>query len=287
MEGSDVALAMQSFLDFHPCFSYEAHFKFGRLHLPVASKCNIKCNYCDRRVRECYHVYRPAVASGIISPRQALAKVSKYKEEGWLKVVGIAGPGEPLYNRETFETLKLIHELYPDLILCLSTNGLLLPRYIYRLAKLGLKTCTVTINAVEPKVGARIYSYINYDGRRLRGFEGAEVLIRSQLDGIVKAVQEGIIVKVNTVLIPGVNEGHMLKIAKEVRRRGAYIQNIMPLIPLARFSHLRPPSCYELRKARARCERIIPQFRLCKQCRADSVGIPAYENRFMKLRKHG
>ena len=49
--------------------------------------------------------------------------VDKYD---YIKVVGIAGPGEPLANEETFETLRRLHEQYPDVIKCISTNGLLL-----------------------------------------------------------------------------------------------------------------------------------------------------------------
>jgi len=33
----------------HPCFREEARGVCGRVHLPVAPQCNVKCNYCDRR----------------------------------------------------------------------------------------------------------------------------------------------------------------------------------------------------------------------------------------------
>ncbi len=266
-------------VEFHPCYSQPAHTKYGRVHLPVAPKCNISCNYCDRKTSDCYHLFRPGVSARILNAAEALDIVRiAVKIEPRIKVVGIAGPGEPLYNKETFETLKLVQEHYPELILCLSTNGLLLPAYANRLADLGVKTCTVTVNAVDPDVGSKIYSYIYLDGSILRGPSGANALIRNQLDGIVMAVEAGVTVKVNTVLIPGINSDHVVEVAKETKRRGAYIQNIMPLIPLARFRSLRPPTCEELRRARDNCEKIIPQFRLCKQCRADAVGIPGHEN---------
>ena len=35
--------------DRHPCFNREAHGRFGRIHLPVAARCNIVCGFCDRR----------------------------------------------------------------------------------------------------------------------------------------------------------------------------------------------------------------------------------------------
>lgn len=245
--------------------------------MSVATKCNISCNYCDRRVGVSYHSYRPALAEKIISPNEALQLVSKYISQDWLKVTGIAGPGEPLCNQETFETLGLVHAQYPELILCVSTNGLLLPRYAGELAALGVRTITVTINSIDPKIGSKIYSYVNFDDQKLVGEEGVGFLLENQLQGIKEAVKLDIIVKINTVLIPGINDNELTKIATETSKRGASIQNITPLIPLSKFKSLEPPSCEQLRKARAECEKIIPQFRKCQQCRADSIRIPGLE----------
>ena len=33
----------------HPCFSKDAHKKYGRIHLPVAPRCNMQCNFCNRK----------------------------------------------------------------------------------------------------------------------------------------------------------------------------------------------------------------------------------------------
>ena len=267
-------------LEKHPCYSHSAHFKYGRIHLPVAPDYNLWCNYCERRIGGMtYHSYRPAVADRILTPEEALSEVAKYVEDESFTVVGIAGPGEPLYNTSTFETLRLVHDSYPQLMLCLSTNGLLLPRYAERLRDLGVRTLTVTLNAVDPEVGQRIYAYVKHDGKILRGIEGAEMLLRNQLIGIERAVKLGLIVKVNSILLPGINDdGHLEKVAGTVNKMGAYIQNITPLIPLGNFKHLEAPHCDELRLTRSRCQQIINQFWLCRQCRADSVGIPAREH---------
>ena len=34
----------------HPCFNDEAHDSKGRIHLPVAPKCNIQCNFCEHKM---------------------------------------------------------------------------------------------------------------------------------------------------------------------------------------------------------------------------------------------
>jgi nitrogen fixation protein NifB len=145
------------------------------------------------------------------------------------------------------------------------------------LSKLGVKHITVTINAVEPCVGMKINRYCIINGFRVHGYEGNDILIKNQLTGLEHAVQLGIVVKVNTVLIPDINSDHIKEIAYAIKNRGAHIMNIMPLIPVGRFRFLRRPSCEELRDARDVCEDIITQFRLCKQCRADACGIPGYD----------
>src|SRR5512135_3180883 len=93
----------------HPCFNPGAKGQFGRVHLPVAPKCNIKCNYCNRKY-DCANESRPGVSSGILTPTQALAYLEKVMErEPYISVVGIAGPGDPMANAtETIETLRLI-----------------------------------------------------------------------------------------------------------------------------------------------------------------------------------
>ena len=122
---ADLEKALQT----HPCYNEEAHRKYARMHVPVAPKCNIQCNYCNRKF-DCSNESRPGVTSEVLSPEQAVAKIGYVKEKvPNLKVLGIAGPGDPLANEETFETLALVKEKYPDLTLCVSTNGLALPEH--------------------------------------------------------------------------------------------------------------------------------------------------------------
>jgi len=147
-------------------------------------------------------------------------------------VVGVAGPGEPLYNEATLETFRLVNENYPALHKCLSSNGLLLPEKLDIIKQLGLDTITVTLNAIEPSIGAEIYSFVYYQGRKLTGIQAAEVLLDNQLTGIRLAVEQGIVVKVNTVLIPTINDNHILEVSRKIKELGVYVQNIMPLIPL-------------------------------------------------------
>jgi nitrogen fixation protein NifB len=190
----------------------------------------------------------------------------------YLKVVGIAGPGEPLANKETFETLRLVKDEFSDLILCMSTNGLLLPERVDEILNAGVKFLTVTVNAVDPEVAERIYGYVVTD-RVLRGLEAAQTLIAKQQAGIETIAKTGVIVKVNTVVCPGINDYHVPKIAERLRDFASFM-NLMPLIPVegTPFSHITPPDPNTLSKLRELCEAYIPQIRHCRQCRSDSIG---------------
>src|SRR5665648_329472 len=200
----------------HPCYDSKAQHKFGRIHLPVAPLCNVQCNFCVRKF-DCVNESRPGVTSELLSPKEALIKLRKVvTEHPFIKVVGIAGPGDPLANEETFETFRLIKAEFPDLMLCLSTNGLALPQRIAQIKELGVSHLTVTINAVDPEIIAKIYSHINYNGKIIRGIEAARILHENQIKGLKAAIAENILVKVNTVLIPGINDHHIEEIAKTV-----------------------------------------------------------------------
>ena len=83
----------------HPCYSPGAH-EFARMHIPVAPKCNISCNYCNRKF-DCVNESRPGVTSEVLSSEEAFEKFLDVKEKmPNLRVVGIAGPGDALANIE-------------------------------------------------------------------------------------------------------------------------------------------------------------------------------------------
>lgn len=196
----------KDFIMVHPCFSDEAHRRFGRVHLPIAPACNIQCNYC-RRTYDCVNESRPGITSRVLTPEEAVErKRLLIDRSSVLSVVGIAGPGDPLLNAATFVVLRHLHWEYPDLTLCVSTNGLLLRDRLERLIASGVRSLSVTINAVTPETAEKIYRWINYHGRRYTGRDAAELMLTSQWQGLENAIDAGLIIKVNTVFIPGVTD---------------------------------------------------------------------------------
>jgi nitrogen fixation protein NifB len=257
----------------HPCFSEEAHHTFGRIHLPVAPACNIQCRYCIRKY-DCANESRPGITSKVLTPSEALERVRAVVDRNDnISVIGIAGPGDPLANDQTFEVMSMLHLEFPELTLCISTNGLALPDKIEALMKSGVRSLTITINAATPAVAEKIYSWVSYKGKRYDGREAAQRIVANQWRGLTNAIDAGFIVKVNTVLIPGINDVEIPLIAWGAGERGADIMNLMPLIPQAEFAHLPRPSREVLTKKRSECSGRIPQMTHCRQCRADACGV--------------
>jgi len=264
----------------HPCYSPGAHHKYARMHLAVAPACNVQCNYCNRKF-DCANESRPGVVSELISPQEAIRKAQAVAAAiPQLSVIGIAGPGDPLANLgRTFNTLEGLRSQLPDVKLCVSTNGLMLPQSVDRLVELGVDHVTVTLNAIDARVSEQIYAWVDYDGERYYGKEGAQLLIDQQLEGISKLIERGVLVKINSVLIPGINDVHLLEVSEAVRQAGAFLHNIMPLIAKPEHgTHFglngqREPHDYELSQIRELCSAHMPQMAHCQQCRADAVGM--------------
>ncbi|MDR0701896.1 MAG: nitrogenase cofactor biosynthesis protein NifB [Azoarcus sp.] len=264
----------------HPCYSEEAHHYFARMHVAVAPACNIQCNYCDRKY-DCANESRPGVASELLTPTQAVRKALAVAAAiPQMAVLGIAGPGDPLANPErTFETFRLLSEKAPDIKLCVSTNGLNLPEHVDEISRHNIGHVTITINCLDPEIGMRIYPWIFWRNRRIRGREAAAILIKQQQRGLAMLAERGILVKVNSVMIPGVNDEHLKEVSRAVKDKGAFLHNVMPLIAEAGHgSHYgimgqRAPTAAELQTLQDACADNMPMMRHCRQCRADAVGL--------------
>ena len=262
----------------HPCYSKNAH-KHARMHLPVAPACNIQCNYCNRKY-DCSNESRPGVVSNLVDPAGALKHFKAVKQRvPNLSVVGIAGPGDALANpKATFSALKMIKAEDPSVQLCISTNGLGLVDHIDELVEVGVNHLTITINCIDPEIGAKIYPWVFFNHQRLRGMQAAQTLIERQLAGLAAASKAGMLVKVNTVLIPGINDSHIEAVSEKVSSLGAMLHNIMPLISEPEhgtyfgLTGQRGPTEDELNTARSHSGSNMAQMTHCQQCRADAVG---------------
>ncbi len=261
----------------HPCFNDEARHHYGRIHLPVAPRCNIQCNYCNRN-HDCPNESRPGVTSTLLSPGQALYYLERVMaSQPHISVVGIAGPGDPFATPElTLETLSLVRQRYPELLLCVATNGLALrASEIRKMTDLKVSHVTVTINAVDPEIARHIYAWVR-DGRHLlRGLDAASLIIERQQAAVQALKARGVTVKVNTVVIPDLNEAHVADISRTVAALGADMQNCLSLYPVkdTPFQFMKPLTADQLSQLRQQAAVHLPQMAHCARCRADAVGM--------------
>lgn len=263
-------------LDDHPCFNKEAHHRFGRVHLPVAPRCNIQCKFCNRQF-DCVNESRPGVTSAVLSPAQAMVYLEEVmRQKPNIRVVGIAGPGDPFANADqTLETLRRVRQRYPEMMLCVATNGLNLAPHLDELKELNVSHVTVTVNAVDPKIGARIYSWMRIGKKVVRAEQGAAVLLERQLEAIQGLKARGIIVKINSIIIPGINEDHIETVARRMEALGVDLFNCMPYYPNAgsEFEYMREPDAETVNAVRKAAGQYVKQMRHCTRCRSDAVGL--------------
>jgi len=262
----------------HPCFNPDAKGKFGRVHLPVAPRCNVQCAFCNRKF-DCVNESRPGVTSNLLTPHQAAHYVGELLKGGKpISVAGIAGPGDPFANPdETMKTMRLLRKNFPDILLCVSSNGLGILPYIPELARIGVSHVTITISTLDAETGAKLYRWVRDDKKVKRGLDGAELMIDRQLEAVKVLKEHDIVVKVNSILIPGLNDsgnGSVVKVAEMCQAKGVDLHNIIPLCPVegTDFADIEEPSSETVDSLRAICGEMVTQMTHCQRCRADACG---------------
>jgi len=150
--------------------------------------------------------------------------------------------------------------------------------------ELGIDHVTITMNYVDPEVGVGIYAWVAYAGEQLTGVVATRLLLDQQLAGLRALVAAGVLVKINSVMIPGINDAHLPEVARMVKAEGAFVHNVLPLISEPEhgtyfgLTGQRGPTAKELKALHDACEvtdgpGAMQIMRHCRQCRADAVGM--------------
>lgn len=250
----------------HPCFSSEARRSTGRLHLPVAPRSTARVRFAGS-----------PVDSQALAPDQGLALLDSVLAEGTaVGMVGITGPGDPMATPQaTLETLGLVRAKYPDMPLCVTTNGLGAAEHAEGLAALGLSHVTVLMDAVDPSLVEMIYAWIRPGTRNLRLPEAAAVLVDEQARAVQALVAAGVPVKVNTTVYRGCNELHVAEVARKAAGLGAGIMAVMPFVASGEDEdHFAiQPGMGIMRAARAAAAKHIEVMDRDEACGFDLVGL--------------
>lgn len=266
----------------HPCFDKEAKMKYARVHLPVAPKCNVQCNYCNRKY-DCINESRPGVTSSVLTPYQSLNYLRTISQRiKNISTIGIAGPGDAFAEPEkTLETIRMIKKEFPDKIFCLSTNGLELEPYIDEIKSLDVTHVTLTINSFRVETLAQIYKWVRFRKKVYRGENAGVILLNQQKKALEALSNVGITIKVNTIIIPGVNDNQIEEVARIVAELGADTMNCIPLIPAegSEMAGFPKPTRQAVNDIVKQVSKHIEPMTHCARCRADAAGILGKDNK--------
>lgn len=186
---------------------------FGRVHrdlrVSVTDRCNLRCVYC---MPEEGVAFRPREE---ILSFEEIARVARVARDLGVTSVRLTG-GEPLVRRDVVALVGQLRELGID-DLAMTTNGTELARLAPALAAAGLSRVNVSCDSLRPERFAQI---------RRRG-DLARVL-----DAMDVAERYGLTpLKVNVVMLEGVNDDEILDFASFARTTGRVVRFIeyMPL----------------------------------------------------------
>jgi len=176
----------------------------GSLRVSVTDRCNLRCRYC---MPEQEYVWLPK--QSILTFEEITRLVGIFTSLGVDKV-RLTG-GEPLL-RHDLPTLTAMLARNPDVRdLALTTNGVLLAKHAASLKQAGLGRVTVSLDTLRPD---RMRELARTDRH-------ADVV-----EGIAAARGAGFPLKLNTVVIRGVNEDELVDLIEFARAHKAEVRFI-------------------------------------------------------------
>jgi len=211
---------------------------FGRtidyLRISVTDRCNERCLYC---MPEGYRGW--AQRADHLTAAQIVAIAASAARLGFRKF-RLTG-GEPLLRADFLDIARGIGALHSLHSLGVSTNGLRLASLARELAAAGVRSANVSLDALDPA----LY-------RRVTGGDIAPVLA-----GIRAAQAENIFIKLNCVLLRGVNESEYRPLIRFAAEIGAPLRFI-ELMPLTRADVLSGKDFLSVAELRARLQAESP-----------------------------
>lgn len=192
--------------------SYKLTDNFGRIHdylrISLTDKCNLRCHYCmpeDARF----------LAQDKLLTSDELIKIAEIFVYGFgIKKIRFTG-GEPLLRNDADEIIKSVSRLPVEL--AITTNGVLLDKYLLLFKKIGLTSVNVSLDSLMPLRFEQITKRSNFH------------IVKRNID---RAIEYGFNIKINMVVSKDVNDAEVLNFAKWTLDTPVHIRFIefMPFI---------------------------------------------------------
>ena len=185
---------------------------FGReinyMRISITDKCNLRCKYCMPEGIE-------LVPMTDLLTFEEIVKVCEQAVKVGIKNIKITG-GEPLVRRDAPKLIGMINSISGIESVSMTTNGVLLKQFLHDLKRNGLKSINISLDTMDPT----LY-------QKLTGKDA----FTQVMDSIFAALDAGLRVKLNTVLLQGYNENEWEKLVDFARRNPVAIRfiEIMPI----------------------------------------------------------
>lgn len=226
----------------------------GSLRISVTDRCNLRCRYC---MPEQEYVWLPKESILTFEEITRVARLFVSLGATKLRLTG----GEPLLRHDLPSLTAMLSGLSGVRDLAMTTNGLLLAREAEALRRAGLKRVTVSLDTLRPERMREL----------ARSERHADVVA-----GIVAARAAGFApIKLNTVVIRGVNEDELADLIEFARAHGAEARFIeyMDVGGATEWSAAQVVSQAEM------LERLIARYGPIAAVRADDAAAPAEQFR--------
>lgn len=174
------------------------------LRVSVTERCNFRCRYC---MAEKPFSWVPR--ENLLSYEELFSFI-KISIDGGIRKIRLTG-GEPTTRENLDELIAMIHQYAPDVDIGLTTNGFLLPMQAEKLKRAGLRRVNISLDSLDSKT-------LNYIAQK-------DVLTQV-LAGIYAAVDAGLSIKINTVVLRGINDSEIISLFEFARDVGAQIRYI-------------------------------------------------------------
>jgi len=174
------------------------------LRVSVTERCNFRCQYC---MPEKPFSWVPK--ENLLSFEDLFLFIKVGIDEG-INKIRITG-GEPLLRADLDKFIKMISDYRSDLDLALTTNAYLLKPIAKKLKDAGLKRINISLDTLKPEIAKRI---------------SQKDVLPKVLAGIEEALKVGLVVKLNTVPLKGINDNEILDLLEFAKSKGMGIRYI-------------------------------------------------------------
>jgi len=178
--------------------------KIDYIRVSVTSRCNFRCLYCMPNTP-----FEWEPRENVLSYEEMFEFLKLAIDEG-VKKIRLTG-GEPLLRKDLDVFVKMLYDYKPSLDLALTTNGYYLKEYAKKLKNAGLKRVNISLDTLNPEIAKKI---------------AQKDVLDKVLQGIDEAIKVGLKVKLNTVVMQGINDKEILDLLEFAKSKNIIIRFI-------------------------------------------------------------